>query len=299
MSRVVTSTLVLLILSMSTWTFGQAASPDPDTPRPIDALDTVFIEEMTWMEVRDALKDGKTTVIVATGGIEQNGPYVATGKHNYILLATTEVMARELGNALVAPIIKLVPEGNHEPPSGHMRYPGTISLREETFTAVLEDVCTSFKVHGFRDIVLLGDSGGNQDGMKNVTGKLNANWADGDTRLHYIPEYYDFPGVEKWLETQGIHQVDEGLHDDYGMNATLLTVDPRMVRMDQRIAKELFSINGVELSPVEKTIEMGKKLVAWRTGIAVEAIKKSIAARREGTEKQIQRTANKRESRRP
>jgi len=76
--------------------------PDPDKPRPIDALDTVFIEEMTWLEVRDAIRGGKTTVIVATGGVEQNGPYVVTGKHNYILEAITEVIARKLGNALVA-----------------------------------------------------------------------------------------------------------------------------------------------------------------------------------------------------
>ncbi|MEE9263689.1 MAG: hypothetical protein V3V11_04465, partial [Vicinamibacteria bacterium] len=37
--------------------------PDPDKPRPIDTLDTVFIEEMTWLEVRDAIQGGKTTVI--------------------------------------------------------------------------------------------------------------------------------------------------------------------------------------------------------------------------------------------
>src|SRR5436305_11425935 len=66
-----------------------AMSPDPQARRPIAALDTVFTEEMTWMEVRDALKAGKTTVIVATGGVEQNGPYLATGKHDYILRATT------------------------------------------------------------------------------------------------------------------------------------------------------------------------------------------------------------------
>ena len=63
---------------------------DIDAHRPIPAIDRVFIEELTWMEVRDAIKAGKTTVIVGTGGIEQNGPYVATGKHNYVLEATTE-----------------------------------------------------------------------------------------------------------------------------------------------------------------------------------------------------------------
>src|SRR5437660_9215486 len=114
-----------------------AISPDPNTPRPIEALDTVFIEEMTWMEVRDALKAGKTTVLVPTGGVEQNGPYLATGKHDYILRATTEAIARKLGNALVAPIVPFVPEGRIDPPSGHMKYPGTISLTEDTFQRLL------------------------------------------------------------------------------------------------------------------------------------------------------------------
>jgi hypothetical protein len=77
-----------------------AANPSIDTPRPIDAVDSVFIEELTWMEVRDAIRAGKKNVIVATGGIEQNGPYLTTGKHNLVLRATTETIARKLGNAL-------------------------------------------------------------------------------------------------------------------------------------------------------------------------------------------------------
>ena len=240
-------------------------------------LDTVFTEEMTWMEVRDALKAGKTTVIVATGGIEQNGPYLATGKHNYVLQATTEAIARKLGNALVSPIIKLVPEGTIDPPSGHMKYPGTISLREETFKNVLTDVCSSFKTHGFKNIILIGDSGGNQKGMKEVAEELSTKWASGKTPVHHILEYYDYPGLTKWLEDQGIKQVSEGIHDDYGISSIMMTVDPTVVRMEQRLAKGLFSINGVDMSPAEKTIEMGKKAVEWRANITVMAIQKAIA----------------------
>lgn len=51
-------------------------------PRPIEALDSVWIEELTMMEVRDAIQEGKTTALILTGGIEENGPYLATGKHN-------------------------------------------------------------------------------------------------------------------------------------------------------------------------------------------------------------------------
>src|SRR5205085_5640141 len=155
---------VIVLFVCATPLFAQF--PKLDAPRPIDALDSVWIEELTWMEVRDAMKAGKKTVIIPTGGVEQNGPYLATGKHDYILKATGEAIARKLGNALVAPIVPFVPEGDIDPPTIHMPYPGTITLTEETYQRLLIDICTSFKVHGFEHIVMIGDSGGNQAGMK-------------------------------------------------------------------------------------------------------------------------------------
>jgi creatinine amidohydrolase/Fe(II)-dependent formamide hydrolase-like protein len=253
-------------------------TPDPKAPRPIDALDSVWIEELTWMEVRDAMQAGKMTVIVPTGGVEQNGPYLATGKHDYVLKATCEAIARKLGNALVAPIVPFVPEGDIDPPTSHMKYPGTISLTEDTYERLLIDICACMRTHGFVHVMLIGDSGGNQKGMKAVAEKLTARWTDGKTRVHFIPEYYDYPAVKKWLEEQGIKQVPEGIHDDFAITAIMMTVDPSTVRMKQRIAAKKFRINGVELAPAEKTIEWGKKIVDFRAEATVQAIKKAIAA---------------------
>ena len=193
----------------------EALAEEMATPRPIEALDSVWIEELTWMEVRDAVAGGKTTAIVATGGIEQNGPYLATGKHNYVLNGACEGIARKLGNALCAPVIKLVPEGNHDPPSGHMRYPGTISLREETFRAVLSDVAMSLKTSGFENVVFIGDSGGNQSGMEAVAAELNEHWTD--ARAHFVPEFYRYADVFTFMEEElGIVQGEsDGYHDDY------------------------------------------------------------------------------------
>jgi creatinine amidohydrolase len=252
--------------------------PDPKAARPIDALDSVFIEELTWMEVRDAMKAGKTTVIVPTGGVEQNGPYLATGKHDYILRATAPAIARKLGNALVAPIVPFVPEGDIDPPTDHMKYPGTISLTEDTYERLLIDICSCFRTHGFQNIVLIGDSGGNQDGMEAVAAKLNAKWKDGKTRVVYIPEYYDCEGLDEWLEKEGIKQKPEGLHDDFVVTATMMTVDPTAVRMKQRIAANKFRINGIDLAPADKTIEWGKKIVDFRAELTVKAINKALAA---------------------
>jgi creatinine amidohydrolase/Fe(II)-dependent formamide hydrolase-like protein len=255
-----------------------AMSPDPNMARPIEALDTVFIEEMTWMEVRDAMRAGKTTVIVPTGGVEQNGPYLATGKHDYVLRATTEAIARKLGNALVAPIVPFVPEGDIDPPTLHMKYPGTISLTEDTYERLLTDICASFRTHGFAHLILIGDSGGNQTGMKAVADALDAKWKDGKTRVHFIREYYNYPAVTKWLEEQGIKQASEGIHDDFAITAIMMTVDPTTVRMKQRLAAGKFRINGVELAPAEKTIEWGKKIVNFRAEATVKAIRAAIAA---------------------
>ena len=281
MRRCVSWTALLLTV-IAPYGFSDAPKPDPvkpdfNTPRPIAAVDSVFIEDLTWMEVRDAMRAGKNTVIVATGGLEQNGPYLVAGKHNVVLRGTTNVIARQLGNALVAPIIGFVPEGDIDPPGLHMLYPTTISVSEDTYRSLLTDICKCYRAHGFEHIVLIGDSGGNQEGLKAVAEQLTAAWKDGKTRLHYIPEYYNYADVGPWLESQGIKQGDDGLHDDFGMTAQMLAVDPTSVRMKERVAAGKFRINGIDLAPAEKTIAWGRKIIDFRANLAVKAIQKSLA----------------------
>ena len=266
----------LLFLPKVSQVHGQAASPDPDAVRPIDALDTVLLEEMTWMEVRDAIRAGKTTVIIATGGIEQNGPYLVTGKHNIILRATSEAIARELGNALIAPIVPFVPEGEFDPPTGHMRYPGTVSVRESTFQALLTDIASSLKTHGFEEVILLGDSGGNQDGMAEVARTLGESWAGSGSRIHFIPEYYDNPRWVEWLEERGVVEVSEGLHDDVRHASIMALVDPAFIRADQRREAGLFRINGVELDPLDRTQKLAEELVGFQARVTAAAIREAI-----------------------
>jgi creatinine amidohydrolase/Fe(II)-dependent formamide hydrolase-like protein len=237
-------------------------------------VDSVFIEDLTWMEVRDALKAGKDTALVATGGVEQNGPYLVTGKHNVVLRGTTEAIARKLGGTLVAPIVPFVPEGDIDPPTQHMLYPGTISVSQATYEALVTDICASLQTHGFRRIVLIGDSGGNQAGLKSVAERLNARWQD-KCRVIYVPEYYDFAAVNKWLDSQGIKQTPEGLHDDFAMSAQIVAIQPQAARMNERIRAGIFRINGVALAPAEKTKEWGRRIIELRAAITVEAIRKA------------------------
>jgi len=271
---------------------GQNRLP-PDAPRPIAAGESLWAEELTFMDVREAVRSGTTTIIIGTGGVEQNGPYVAGGKHNFVLQTVLPYIAREIGHALIAPIVKFVPEGDIEPtPTGHMLYAGTISVEPATFEALLTDICRSYKAHGFTDIILLGDSGGNQAGMEHVATALNRKWAGGKARVHYLREYYD---EDKWsydfLKSLGITQIDttpspgeaadrpsdwrNGIHDDLYYEAQAAVVDPNLIRADQRMKAGLFTLHGVDLAPVSRTVEIGRKLAAYRAKITAKAFEAS------------------------
>jgi creatinine amidohydrolase/Fe(II)-dependent formamide hydrolase-like protein len=279
MTRAALILAALAFVSLSAQAPGpDPVSPDPNSARPIAARDTVFMEDMTWMEIRDAMRDGKLTAIVATGGIEQNGPYLAAGKHNVVLRLTTERIARKLGDALVAPIVPFVPEGDIDPPTIHMKYPSTISVTEETYRSLLAQICACLRTHGFRRIVLIGDSGGNQKGMEAVASDLNAKWAGDRTKVYFIKEYYNYGDVTKWLATQGIAQTDEGLHDDFAITAQMAAVDPASIRAEERIRAGKFRINGVDLSPVEKTAEWGRRIADFRAAATVDALRHAMKA---------------------
>jgi creatinine amidohydrolase/Fe(II)-dependent formamide hydrolase-like protein len=250
-----------------------------DTPNPLKTPDTVWLEEMTWMDVRDALKAGKTTIIISTGGIEPNGPWLALGKHNYILRVNCDAIARKLGNALCAPIIPLVPEGGIEPKSGHMTTVGTISMREETFQAMLTDVVHSFKVHGFQHIVLIGDSGGNTRGMQTVAEKLTAEWK-GTPLVAHVGGYYDYAAVLKYLVELGVTKADQprdGLHDDPAITMNMMVAEPKSVRWEQRVKAGKAAIDGVSIADKEKALAIGRRIVEMRASVTADAIRKAIA----------------------
>jgi creatinine amidohydrolase/Fe(II)-dependent formamide hydrolase-like protein len=244
-------------------------------PRPIDALDSVWLEELTYMEVRDAMKAGKTTALVFAGSTEQNGPYLAGGKHQYAIRLVGEAIARTLGDALIAPVIPLE-AGN---PGNQFLQWGSLYLTADTFRAVVRDVATSLKGQGFAHIMLMGDSGGNTAGLRAVAEELSAAWG-GTPSVHHIPEYYNWTsrgGVRQFVLDNGIPERinADGIHDEYGLTAVLMASDPKLVRYDQRKAAGKLTINGVDISDQSAVAAMGRKIVAFRAEAAVTAIRKA------------------------
>ena len=241
--------------------------------------DTVLLEDLTWTEVREAIQSGKTTIILPTGGTEQNGPHMALGKHNARVKVLSLQIARALGDALVAPVLAYVPEGGIAPPTGHMRFPGTITVPEAAFRQVLESAARSFKLHGFRNIVLLGDHASTQTGQRAVAARLNHEWAPTPIRVHAIEEYYRAgeSEVPRLLKSRGYRDAELGRHAGLTDTALMLATDARMVRTD-RLAPGREG-DGVDGDPSRATAELGRAGAELIVTRAVEAIRKSITHR--------------------
>jgi creatinine amidohydrolase len=241
--------------------------------------DMVQLEDLTWTEVRDAVKAGKTTIIIPIGGTEQSGPYVALGKHNARVKALSAQIAQGLGNALVAPVIAYVPEGSVAPPSSHMRFPGTITVPDDVFEKTLESAANSFKVHGFKYVVFLGDHGGYQNDIKHAVVQLNRMWAGTQAHALVPPEYYgtSSDGYAQILRQHGYRDDEIGTHAGLADTALLIPVAPQMVRLDRlRNAPKPSAADGVYGGdPRRANAEIGRLGIDAIVARTMEAIRKA------------------------
>ena len=242
-------------------------------------LPSVFLEELTWTEVRDAIKGGKTTLIVPVGGTEQSGPHIALGKHNARVHFLAGRIAAALGDALVAPVLAYVPEGSTSPATEHMRFPGTISIPESTFEEILIATGKSMRRHGFREIVFIGDHGGYQKVMKRAAAVLNRDWAGSPARAHAIEEYYTAMSSEyaKALGARGFDDDEIGTHAGLADTSLTLAIEPSLVRTE-RLRGSNTREEGVSGDPERSSTDLGKIGVDLVVKRATEAIRAARSA---------------------
>ncbi len=244
---------------------------------------SVYIEELTSPELRQRIANGTTTILVPIGGTEQNGPHMVLGKHNVRVRALAGQIAAKLGNAVVAPVMAYVPEGNIQPPAAHMRFTGTISISESAFEAMLDGAARSFKQHGFRDIVFLGDHGGYQKNEGRVANRLNREWAqDGRFRVHALPEYYAaaLTPFSTQLKAKGFAAAEIGTHAGLSDTALALAVDPGLVRTERMMKNtRATEADGVIGDPRRATAEIGQVGVQGIVEASVAAIHDAIRTR--------------------
>ncbi len=239
----------------------------------------VFMEDMTWVEVDQAIKAGTDKVLIPTGGTEQNGPHLVLGKHNYIVKYTAGKIAEKLLNTLVAPVLTYVPEGNITQSEGHMRFPGTLSVSEEVFANTLEFAARSMRKHGFKVICLVGDSGGNQNMQKFVADKLQREWMGEDVRVFQVDDYYHRNEQLVFLQGNGFSMKQIGSHAGIRDSSELLAVRPQGVRNNLLIdySSSVFTDVGADGDASKASIILGGFLLELKIKAAVSQIQQYLA----------------------
>lgn len=232
----------------------------------------IRFDHLTSPEVGAALAEGWTTVVFACGATEQHGPHLALSMDASHGTALAEAVARRLGRALVAPTVRV---GCSE---HHMAFPGTLTLRKETFHAVVEDVVASLGRHGFRRIVVLPTHGGNfaplADGMASFRAAAPEAEVLACTDLGVVMEVWTRVAQEFGGLGAGV-----GGHADVAEGSILLALHPERVRphrvepgrvgpLDADVTARLFahgmkavSSNGILGDPTGMNAPLGRRLV--------------------------------------
>jgi hypothetical protein len=250
-------------------------------PRTIEGINSVWIEELTQPELRDMIRDGYTTVLIMTGGVEDNSANLAMGKHNLNNRLLGEMIARRIGKTLIAPLVTLEP-GNAGTTIRAGRAGPMIS--QATYRALLYDMGDYLRSMGFREIYWLGDSGGNTRGMQFAADSLTKTYAASPDKVYFrhIAEYYNHTTVvQPYIQNElkipeqiriGASQGSSGLHEELSIDATLSLIDPQSIRFEQRVKAGQAEINGIKFESLQWLQDLGRKIAELRVTTTVNAI---------------------------
>ncbi|HLG60095.1 MAG TPA: creatininase family protein [Vicinamibacterales bacterium] len=241
---------------------------------------SVFIDELTWPEIREAQAAGKTSALIFAGGIEQNGPHMALAKHNVIARHVAGQIAERLNSLIVYPVVPFSMAGDPIEKTGHMRLPGTVSLPSEVFLGVIRGVALSAISAGFKNVFVTGDHGGGQAELKLAAETLDADWRAKGVHVYYLTNTKAAQQVTAYFTE---HKVAGGGHAGVAETAQVMFLDQsqRLIRKDKFpvSAAGPESTTGTNGNPSLATSEMGRLFLGYKIADGVEQIQKLTVAK--------------------
>jgi creatinine amidohydrolase len=257
--RINRRSLVALLSGAAAMAAAPAGAAEP-------VLASLELRNMTWIDIRAAVAAGATTVIVPTGGVEQNGPHMVLGKHDTIVGAAALRIAKDVGSTLVAPVLSYVPQGTIEPPTGNMLFPGTLGIPEPVFEATLDGIAQSLKHAGFKDIAFMGDHGLSQPAQARVALKLSKAWAAAGVRVCNLDQYYDDRAQIIAMKGEGETDATIGTHAGLLDTAELMSLSAASVDLARLAAqKGKLAALGASGDPARASLVRGAQLLKMRT----------------------------------
>ena len=237
---------------------------------------SVYTEDMTWFEIRDAIAAGKNSAIVYAGGIEQNGPHMTVGKHNAIARYAAGQIAERLGTALVYPIVPFSPAGDQVEKTGHSRFVGTVSVSSEVFMGMVRQEALSALSGGFKNVFLMGDHGGGQNELKLVAENLDADWRGKGAKVRYVTFT---KATEQTNALLAERKIPGGGHAGVAETSQVMFLDAKWIRKDKLTAAKGLPepTTGINGDPSPATPELGKTVLDFKIADAVAQIKTALS----------------------
>src|SRR6516225_11875429 len=260
-------------MKMLSWFFGVLLLAWPAYAQ----VPSVFIDDLTWPEVRDAIAGGKHTAIVYVGSTEQNGPHMVIGKHNFVARALAQRIAEELGNALVYPTLPFAVTGNAIARTGHMRFPGSVTLPPEIFFGAVRAVAQSALTAGFKVVAIMGDHGGGQEELALAARELDAQSRGDGARVLYIGDLYTKSEAQfrEMLAKRGLPSKEQHAGIPDTSELLYLETPGKWIRKDKLAAAN--ETAGVRGSPAFASPELGKIYLDLKVENAVHQIRSLLA----------------------
>ena len=204
------------------------------------------------------------------------------GKHNFIAHDVAGRIATALGTALVYPTLPFAPAGDPVTRTGHMRFPGTVSIAPATYRAIVRDVAASALVAGFKSVFIMGDHGGGQIELQHAAEELDSAWAPRGSRVFYVGDLY-FVSASKDSAYLAQHGLRAGGHANADDTSQLMYVGggDRWIRRDKLAASDstLEPTTGVDGDPRKASRAFGRVFIDYKVAAAVAEMRQQLQSR--------------------
>ena len=241
----------------------------------------LFIERLTWTDVETALREGNRRAVVCAASTEQHGPHLPGATDELLGEAYAEGLARRLGDALVAPIIRPACSEHH------MTFPGSLTISAELLMEIIDAYLASLRRHGFERFVVMSSHGGNFP----VLAEWERTRRSSDTLV--ISDFHVFDAGFEAIRRFGRTDT-AGPHAEVLETSMMLHLHPELVRMeraargftgestlDDVLARGMRAItpNGILGDPVGSTAEMGAAVLDAITERLYELVQRASVVR--------------------
>jgi creatinine amidohydrolase len=190
-------------------------------------MGAVDLYTLSWPEVKQEIAAGRDTIVLSLGAVEQHG--------HHLPLGTDSILGDELGRAVAERL-----DAFHAPTMRvgcsrhHLAFPGTMSLEEDTFHAVVGDIVRGWAGHGFRRIVLLPTHGGNFAPLNDAVERLAP--IDGVKVIAVADLGMLIEGTLGLADELGVPRAESGLHGGEWETSMMLSLRPELVHMERAVA---------------------------------------------------------------